>query len=196
MALSIFQKLTLAFRGWSRRRAEKAARQNAEFLSRATAWSPKLEKPAAPGVLSFVTPGAAIDREGLQVAFLDDSQRMAYFLELRTGEVIEVLAADTASVEHHLASPTHWRRVPCRTEESEADDRETFAHGVERAELRARLLTALHQSDPGTAFRRVLAGDRSTERAWYNFKNDRANEVIEAWLAEVGSLEPRPPPHK
>jgi hypothetical protein len=31
-------------------------------------------------------------------------------------------------------------------------------------------------------FRRALSGDRAMERAWYNFKNDRAIAAIEQWL--------------
>lgn len=189
MGLSFFQKLSLAWRGWSRRRSEKAKRQNDEFLARATAWGPKPSGAReSPPVASAAGPSRSVDREGLQVAFLDDSQRMAYFLELNSGEVIEVQKADVESVQRYAASPELWRRVPSRTEASEAVDRETFAQHVDRAELRTRLLTALHQEDPAAAFRRVLASDRATERTWYNFKNDRANEVIETWLEEVGHL--------
>jgi hypothetical protein len=36
------------------------------------------------------------------------------------------------------------------------------------------------------AFRRALANDRALERAWYNFKNDRAIAAIETWLRQIG----------
>jgi hypothetical protein len=35
-------------------------------------------------------------------------------------------------------------------------------------------------------FRTVLASDRNVERAWYNFRNDRAIAAIEEWLKKSG----------
>ena len=35
------------------------------------------------------------------------------------------------------------------------------------------------------AFRAALATDRALERAWYNFKNDRALAVVKEWSAGV-----------
>jgi hypothetical protein len=35
-------------------------------------------------------------------------------------------------------------------------------------------------------FRSVLASDRTTERAWFNFRNARATAAIEAWLKKSG----------
>ena len=33
---------------------------------------------------------------------------------------------------------------------------------------------------------KVVASDRGVERAWYNFKNDRATKAIESWLRAIG----------
>ena len=49
------------------------------------------------------------------------------------------------------------------------------------------------QDDSGTRarlesgdFRSEIARDRAIERAWYNFRNDRAIAAIEKWLNENG----------
>ena len=67
--------------------------------------------------------------------------------------------------------------MPTRTLESEAEDRRLFAGALDPGKMRDKLAAAL---DP-TEFRRVLSTDRAIERAWYNFKNDRANAAIDAW---------------
>jgi hypothetical protein len=74
MAISFMQKLRLAFRGWSRRREDDAKRKEQEFLQRNVTWA----KPAAPAPSQSVAKSAlAIDLEGLQVAYLDDSGKMS-----------------------------------------------------------------------------------------------------------------------
>ena len=35
-------------------------------------------------------------------------------------------------------------------------------------------------------FRRILSDDRRVERAFFNFKNDRATRAIEEWAREQG----------
>jgi hypothetical protein len=37
------------------------------------------------------------------------------------------------------------------------------------------------------SFRAAIAEDRTLEKAWYNFKNDRANAAIDAWLRTTRS---------
>src|SRR5215217_6719816 len=65
MAISFFQKLRLMLRGRARRREER----DQEFLRRNVAWAaPPVAPKHAP-----VQQKTVIDREGLQVAFLDDS---------------------------------------------------------------------------------------------------------------------------
>jgi hypothetical protein len=156
------QKIRLAIRGWSRRRAEKEK----EFLAKNT-WSggqailPVKSEQARLPVLH-------IDIEGLTVAYLDDSGHFQHYLDIETGDVIdtrEALAGD------------RYRRVPSHRAGDE--ERRDFIMMVDDSGARARLTAA---SD----FRSELARDRSLERAWYNFRNDRAIAAIETWLREIG----------
>ena len=155
---TLMQKIRLAIRGWSRRREEAEK----EFLARNT-WSVGRSQPPAPEAGAATH---AIDTEGLTVAYLDDSGRIAYYLDTESGEVVDVRDGSALA-------PPRYRRVPARSEQTDAEDRRAFAASHE----------ALAQS-VGSAeeFRRALSGDRALERAWYNFKNDRAIAAIEEWL--------------
>jgi hypothetical protein len=161
---TLMQKIRLAIRGWSRRREEAEK----EFLAK-NAWGPVSAGPDDGRLKPAATPKTAIDTEGLTVAYLDESGRIAYYLDTETGEVVEM--RDSSA----LAAP-RYRRVPARSEQSEADDRRAF--GASHKTLAQSLGSA-------EDFRRAVSRDRAIERAWYNFKNDRAIAAIEEWLRNL-----------
>ena len=158
---TLMQKIRLAIRGWSRRREEK----DKEFLKQNT-WSS-----GAPPPSSAPREAAAlhVDIEGLIVSYLDDSGHFQHYLDVESGDVVE-------SREPLIGA--QYRRVPSRR--AEADERRDFIMMQEDSGARARLTAA------GESFRSELARDRSLERAWYNFRNDRAIAAIETWLREIG----------
>jgi len=155
------QKIRLAIRGWNRRREEKEK----DFLAKNT-WSGGQAISPVPRQAGL--PVLHIDVEGLTVAYLDDSGHFQHYLDIETGDVLdtrEPLIGD------------RYRRVPSHR----ADDKERrdFVMMIDDSGARARLTAA-------TDFRGELARDRALERAWYNFRNDRAIAAIEAWLREIG----------
>jgi len=156
----------LPFRGWQRRREESEK----EFLTRNATWGV-----AAP-VVAAATPAKArtfeIDMEGLTVAYLDDSGQLAHFLDTSDGEIVDVRIAEAASYPE-----PRFRRIPTRS--ADAEDRRAFIASLDASPSR----DALARSSDADSFRRALAADRTIERAWYNFRNDRAIAAIEAWLA-------------
>jgi hypothetical protein len=158
MATSLMQKLRLAWHGWQRRREDA----NREFLAKNATWGNTAPSTPAPTARPAAVP---IDMEGLQVAYLDDSGRIAYYLDTESGDVIDVHDA------RPLSSP-RYRPVPRRSESSDAADRAAFTEklGLQIAHADA------------AEFRAAIAMDRSVERAWYNFKNERATKAIEEWL--------------
>jgi hypothetical protein len=173
MAISFFQKIRLMLRGRARRRDER----DEQFLRRNVSWvapKPATAAPTAPPPPQKQATG--VDREGLQVAFLDDSGRIAYYLDVMTGEVVEHRDGE--------ASPdsTRFKRVPRRSIESDAADRQKFITSLDPSAMRDRLALATD----GVAFRRILSADRALERSWYVFKNDAATAAIEGWLKENG----------
>ena len=117
-----------------------------------------------------------IHREGLQVAYLGVA--LAHYLDLETGDIIDLPFEAGAP-----GSGDRYRQVPVRTAESEALDRELFLDSKDAAPLRDSLAEVL--TDP-QAYRQVLSADRRVERSFFNFKNDRASQAIEAWLEAEG----------
>jgi len=177
MAISFFQKIRLVFRGWSRRREQ----QEQEFLRKNTGWAqPPSGGQAIPPPSQAPARGQAgvpvlheIDLDGLQAAYLDASGVIAYYLDVTNGEVVENRDGSTLDA-------TRFKRVPMR--KSEDDDRRAFIETVEAPATKL----ALMKSVASPTFRSVLASDRATERAWYNFRNSRATAAIEQWLKQLG----------
>lgn len=174
---TLMQKIRLAFKGWNRRRTEAKIEAQKEFVTRNVGWG----KPAAPAPAEAParSPLAAIeepDMDGLVVAFLDDSGVIAYYFDSEGGEVLDVRDGTT------LAAP-RYRRVPRRSPEGEAADRQAFIESREPGPPRDKLMNA---AASGEEFRRVLGTDRSLERAWYSFKNDRVLLAVQEWLRREG----------
>ena len=167
MAITLFQKIRLMLHVRKRRREER----DKEFLARNVSW---VAKPAVTPAAKSAT--STIDMEGLQVAFLDDSGRIAYFLDVTSGEIVEH-RGDAVALD-----PTRFKRVPRRNVESDAADRQKFVASLKPSAIRDRLAVATDAA----AFRRILSTDRTLERSWFVYKNDAATAAIEAWLKEIG----------
>ncbi len=163
---TFMQKIRLAIRGWNRRREEKER----EFLAK-NLWSGAPPPSAAP--LRAAAPHLHIDVEGLTVAYLDDSGQIQHYLDVETGDVIDT---------RQPMSGNRYRRVPSHG--ADADDRKAFIASLDDSGARARLTAA-------QSFRSELARDRALERAWYNFRNDRAIAAIEKWLGEISARSPK-----
>jgi hypothetical protein len=162
------QKIRLAFRGWQRRRAESEK----EFLTRNASWGAPAPAPVA-AATSTKARTFDIDMEGLTVAYLDDSGQLAHFLDTSDGEIVDVRIAESATYPE-----PRYRRIPSRSANADAEDRRAFIASLEASSSR----DALARSSDADSFRRALAADRTLERAWYNFRNDRAIAAIEAWM--------------
>ena len=111
----------------------------------------------------------SFDLEGLQVAYLGTA--LAHYLDVRTGDIIDVPLDAPAP-----GGPLRFKRIPTRTDVTEAEDRRLFADAHP---------SLAHAVDDATAFRRALSADRMLEKKWYSFKNDRATSAIERWLQTI-----------
>jgi hypothetical protein len=164
---TFMQKIRLGIRGWQRRREESEK----EFLTRNASWG--VTAPVAAAAAPTKTRTFAIDMEGLTVAYLDDSGQLAHFLDTSDGEIVDVRISESPQY-----APPRYRRIPSRNANADADDRRAFIASLDASPSR----DALARSSGTESFRHALSADRTLERAWYNFRNDRAIEVIEAWL--------------
>jgi hypothetical protein len=163
MAISLMQKIRLWWRGAQRRRDD----QQRQFVAANVGWGPPAAATTPAPRATIAASAEGIDRAGLQAAYLDGSGVIGYYLDVVTGEVVE-------SRQNDLAAP-RYLRVPTQSEE---EDRSAFLVTLDGS-ARDRLGAA-------RSFRAALAEDRALERAWYNFKNDRATAAIEQWLREIG----------
>jgi hypothetical protein len=145
-------------------------------------WAPPPPPAQSPEATPARRSSVLIDREGLQVAFLDDSGRIAQYLDAASGEVVE---ADIAGPDNarFLSDSGRYKAVPHRSDNTESADRRAFVESLDQTPSREELRASTNDS---ASFRRIVARDRAIERAWYNFKNDRASEAIEKWLQEMG----------
>lgn len=157
---TFLQKIRLAFKGWNRRRDER----DRELLAKHS-WGPSAQpaKATPPAVANV-----AIDVEGIQVAYLDTSGRTHFYLDTKSGDVVEATNAPLDGA--------RYKRIPTASHE---EDRLAFLGTVEDARDRARLTAA-------DSFRNTLSANRKLEKAWYNFRNDRALEIVNRWLREIG----------
>ncbi len=171
MAISFLQKIRLLLRGWSRRREEKEQ----EFLRRNTGWGvalpPASGSPASAGSLRLRA--AAPDLDGLQAAYLDGSGQIAYYLDVESGDVVEIRDGSTMDA-------NRFKRVPSGG--GDVAERRAFIETLELSHMRELLTKSVNSP----TFRSVLASDRALERAWYNFRNERATSAIEGWLKTLG----------
>jgi len=158
MAVSLMQRIRLWWRGSQRRREEK----DREFLAKNAAWTDAAPPSPPPPRTEDRGPRTDIDRDGLQAAYLDRSGVILYYLDKETGEVVESRSELT---------DTRFARVPTQSDE---DDQRAF--------LRTLTLPQRAHFQKVASFRAALAEDRALEKAWYNFKNDRATKAIEEWL--------------
>jgi len=171
VALTFWQKLRVAFHGWQRRREDA----NAAFLAKNAAWTGAVPIAEKRETAAKAPPASRvkIDIEGLQVAFLDDSGQIDYYLDTMTGEVLELRNKPAPPGDRFQRVPSHG---------SETDERRAFVATLEDSPVKASLGRAVDSPE----FRRLLATDRTLERGWYNFRNAQATRSIEAWLRQLG----------
>ena len=162
---TFLQKIRLALKGWNRRRDER----DKEFLAKNAAWGPTARHAGDPSLRSGSGKAATLDLEGLTVAYLDNSGRTTYYLDTQSGDVIEATNAQLDSV--------RYRPLPNQT--AGDAERDAFINSLDDVAAREKLKRAAD-------FRAALATDRTLEKAWYNFRNDRAIAAIERWLHEIG----------
>ena len=168
------QKIRLALRGWSRRREEK----DLEFLRKNASWGVANGAPASAGPAKAGAPSAgtllkSVDIDGLQAAYLDGSGRIAYYLDVESGDIVE--RRDGA-----LMDGTRYRRIPSGG--GDIAERRAFIETLEPSHMRELLMKSVNSP----TFRSVLASDRALERSWYNFRNERATAAVKAWLTKSG----------
>jgi hypothetical protein len=135
-----------------------------------------------------------VDWEGLVVGFESRSRQITHFFDRQTGEVIQVLERDAAK-HAALTADTRYLAVPRDRGERSRGDLEEFAALCEDAAARD-LAAALSSENSAAAYRSALLRHPKEEARFFQFKQRRARERAEEWLAGNGiafEKEARPP---
>lgn len=147
-----------------------------------------------------------IDHEALIAAVETELPNVEHFLDLRTGEVLTIVAAsesektDTAELDeiaadnrriaHSVRSePERFRRVPSIASEAGFRWMQEFAASIALTQLRDEMQKALRDctDDCFQAFRRCLQSAPEEERErWFAFRNEKIAEFIDEWLEGRG----------
>jgi uncharacterized protein UPF0158 len=126
-----------------------------------------------------------VDWEGLVVGFESRSKQITHFFDRQTGEVVQVLERDAAK-HAALTADTRYLALPRDRGERSRGDLEEFAALCEDAAARRDLAAALSSEDFASAYRAALLRHPKEEARFFQFKQRRARERAEEWLAGIG----------
>jgi hypothetical protein len=134
-----------------------------------------------------------VDWEGLVVGFESRSSQITHFFDRQTGEVVQVLEKDGAK-HAALTADTRYLALPRDRGERSRGDLEEFAALCEDAAARRDLGAALSSEDFASAYRAALLRHPREEARFFQFKQRRARERAEEWLAASGIAFEKEPP--
>ena len=135
-----------------------------------------------------------VDWEGLVVGFESRSRRITHFFDKQTGEVVQVLEKD-AGKHAALTADTRYLALPRDRGERSRGDLEEFAALCDDPAARRDLGAALSAEDFASAYRAALLRHPREEARFFEFKQRRARERADEWLAGSGiAFEKTPTP--
>jgi len=127
-----------------------------------------------------------LDWEGLVVGFESRSQQITHFLDRETGDVVQVVEAREQARHAELSSSPRYFALPRDRGERGVGEMELFLGEVEDEKTREALRRALSAADPADAYRAALLAHPREEGLFFQFKQRRARERAEEWLAAMG----------
>jgi hypothetical protein len=151
--------------------------------------------------------GRKIDREALVAAVETELPEVEHYLDLRTGEILTVVApvwtddAETEALDEIArdnrklarqirAEPDCFELVPAIATEAGFRWMQEFAATVAHDSLREKLQRLLRDctDDCFEAFRKELPNFPDEERErWFAFRNEKIEEFVNAWLVGLGA---------
>jgi hypothetical protein len=135
-----------------------------------------------------------LDWEGLVVGFESRSHQITHFLDRQTGDVVQVVETREPGRHAELSASPRYLALPRDRGERGAGEMELFLGEIEDEKARADLRAALGADDPASAYRDALRAHPREESRFFQFKERRARERAEEWLAQMGiPFEKKPP---
>lgn len=145
-----------------------------------------------------------VDRDLLELAFTWQSDELAQFLDLRTGEVRaarrfggppEGFELSEDEVEEGLVHG-HLLAIHPFDSSVEYGWMAAFAASLEGSPVRDVLAAALHGRGAFRRFKDVLGRYPAERERWFRFRDDRVREAIREWLEEHGIEPVTEPPER
>jgi hypothetical protein len=127
-----------------------------------------------------------LDWEGLVVGFESRSHQITHFLDRETGDVIQVVEARDPGRHAELARSPRYAALPKDAGERGVGEMRLYLEEVEDEAARADLRRALAREDPADSYREALLAHPLEEGKFFQFKQRRARERAEEWLASLG----------
>ncbi len=127
-----------------------------------------------------------LDWEGLVVGFESRSRQITHFLDRETGDVVQVVETREPDRHAELSASRRYLALPRDHGERGAGEMELFVAEVEEPETREELRRALTSDDPAASYRETLLRHPREENRYFQFKQRRARERAEEWLAAMG----------
>lgn len=127
-----------------------------------------------------------LDWEGLVVGFESRSPQITHFLDRETGDVVQVVEAREPARHAELSASPRYLALPRDRGERGVGEMELFLAEVEDEKAREALRRALSAVDPADAYRAALLAHPREEARFFQFKQRRARERAEEWLAAMG----------
>jgi len=135
-----------------------------------------------------------LDWEGLVVGFESRSHQITHFLDRESGDVIQVVEARDRARHAELSGSPRYAALPKDQGERGMGEMELFVSEVDDESARADLRRALCAVDAAAAYRDALLAHPQEEGKFFQFKQRRARERAEEWLASLGiPFEKKPP---
>jgi hypothetical protein len=126
-----------------------------------------------------------VDWEGLVVGFESRSRQITHFFDRSTGDVVQVLERD-APRHSALSADPRYVALPRDSGERSRGDLEEFLATCDDEVCRRDLASALSSTEPASAYRSALLRHPKEEARFFQFKQRRARERAEEWLAAQG----------
>jgi hypothetical protein len=146
-------------------------------------------------------PKLEIEAPEFLYALSSGDHQITYYLDVQTGALVSVFDDMYEEQEEELTprveeDPDRYRSIePVGSRES-FRWMEGFAHTIEEAEIRERLLDSLDRPRPFHRFKDALMSFPEVREAWFRYEEAQLREYAESWLAseeiEAELIERRP----
>lgn len=133
-------------------------------------------------------------------AFVNCAENLHNYLDIKTGEIIMIPISKYSDFDKENeelndkmeSDPERYIDIPEKDSREGYQEMVDFTESIDDENMREKLAIALNGAGSFRRFKDVLSNYPEERKQWYDFKDERANELIQTWL-EDNELELDPP---